>query len=191
MSAPVYMPVIERAYEETLGLLTEARDYATERMAADDADRESYLRLEMMGEQFRLTSRLSSVLAWLLFRKAVAAGEAKETDLVAAVTRLDGDAYWRTERHQAEGPLPADLLDLLERSRLLYDRAVRLDGMIHAAAADRQAARDPRNDADRRQTDLGENLGTTLGNLIRRRGTPADPFETPERRSADDRRRDA
>ena len=183
MSEPVHVPFIERAYEETLGLLTEARDFTIERMAVDDADVEPCLRLEVMAEQFRLTSRLSSVLAWLFFRKAVAAGEAKETDLIATVTRLDGEAYWRTERNRAEGPLPADLLDLLERSRLLYDRAVRLDGMIRGGTADRQAAEDPRTDADRRRT--------TLIDLIQRRGTPDDPLETPERRSADERRRDA
>ncbi len=191
MSAPVYMPVIERAYEETLGLLIEARDFSVERMATDDADLETRLRFEVTAEQFRLTSRLSSVLAWLLFRKAVAAGEAKETDLIATVTRLDGDAYWRIERYQAEGPLPADLLDLLERSRLLYDRAARLDGMIRGGAADRQAARDPRTDADRRRTDLGTDPGPALNDLIHRRGSPDDPLETPERRNAADRRRDA
>lgn len=194
MSAPAYMPVIERAFEETLGLLTEARDIIVERMAADDADLEPRLRLEVMAEQFRLTSRLSSVLAWLFFRKAVAAGEAKETDLIASVTRLDGDAYWRTERHQPKGPLPADLVDLLERSRLLYDRAARLDGMIHTQAGQaivRQAAEDPRTDADRRQTDQTD-MGTTLGRLIRRGGVPNVPLSQPERRAATDRRhRDA
>ncbi len=80
MSTAVYTPVIERVYEETLGLLTEARDFALELQVEERTDLEPRFRLEVAAEQFRLTSRLSSVLAWLLYRKAVAIGEAKETE---------------------------------------------------------------------------------------------------------------
>lgn len=182
MNAHAYAPIIERAYEETLGLLEEARDFVACRIALETDDTPPVARLAASAEQFRLTSRLSTVLAWLLHRKAVAAGETTDSNPSADAPRLDGATYWLLERNQSEGPLPDELETLLERSRLLYDRAMRLDAMIRedAGVARRKAAEDLRSAVNRRRALFGWN-----GEAVSR----ADGMTGPDRRSDTDRRR--
>ena len=125
-SQPV-SPFIESLFEETLGLLAEARDYAA-RSLAEGGQRPLDERLRVQREQFRVTARLAHALAWLLYRKAMAADE-PEIAAGGEATGLDGGEACLDRRSLKDGSLPKGLRGLLRRSYALYRRIQRLDAM--------------------------------------------------------------
>ena len=71
---------IEDAYQETFTLLVEVRDYVAGTLASDGEALSSGDRATLMHEITVVTRRLTETMAWLLIRKAVAAGEITERD---------------------------------------------------------------------------------------------------------------
>ncbi len=129
--------VIDKAFEETLDLLIEARNYAAFAPAARDDQRPVMEGLCVAGSHLRVTSRLAGVMAWLLYRKAVGAGEIDEAETIRDMTRLDGVNACIDDRHDRNLDLPGALQDLLARSHRHYLRVARLDAMIREAHAGR------------------------------------------------------
>ena len=72
-------------------------------------------------------ARLSQVMAWLLVRRAVTAGEIAEVDAVGEDYRLGGHEVCLDSAMHADQNLPPKVRSLLDRSYRLYQRVARLD----------------------------------------------------------------
>lgn len=166
MATHSYSILIEEAYQQTLGLLIEARDFAACRMVLGDGEMPPADRLVITAEQYRLTSRLASILAWLMSRKAVDNGHARETDEIVDLARLDCKAPWQGDWRAPSIELPGELENLLQRCRLLHDRMTRLFELLHqpAVAASQWTTWAPgahgpcRRESDRRSSPPGQTL---------------------------------
>lgn len=119
---------IARTYDEACDLLVEARGFAAreyhKKRKSSGSGRD---RLMCNRESFRLTSRLTQVMAWLLAQKAYQAGELSREDIAKDAFRLDGEGVCMdcSAAHDAE--LPRQLTSLLGRSYALYCRVRRMD----------------------------------------------------------------
>lgn len=122
-----------RTYDEAFELLIEARDYIAHGQAVEQNFVDLGSRARMAVETTRLTARLTHVMAWLLARKAVHAGEISPTLGAQPPYTLERD-----ENLVGEGAftdiLPPGLEDLMERSQRLYIRVSRLDELLRRDA---------------------------------------------------------
>jgi regulator of CtrA degradation len=119
----------EGTYDETLDLLVEARDYLTELEPIGRRGLGTEERLVLNCEAFRITSRLTQVMAWLLIQKAVHAGELTRRDAAAEEHRLAGHSVCLANDLPPVS-LPASFVSLLDRSYRLYTRVERLDALV-------------------------------------------------------------
>ena len=116
--------LVEALYAEAMLLADEVRAYF------DEGGREDRDRLDATGkvafacESLRVTTRLMHVLAWLLTRKAVYAGELGPDDAREPRRRL-GEAADSDDAELRRLPLRARML--IAQSRDLYGRVSRLD----------------------------------------------------------------
>ena len=130
-----FSAVIDKTFEDTLDLLVEARNYVAFSPSAPDDRSTPMERLAVAGSRLRVTSRLAGVMAWLLYQKAVGAGEIDEAETIHTLPRLDGVDPCLDDRNDDNRDLPAGLQDLLARSHRLYLRVARLDAMVREAHA--------------------------------------------------------
>lgn len=138
-----------RTYDDAFDLLLDARDYLSDGLArdrgglglAEPGAADGIGRLALSRELHRLTSRITSVMAWCLEQKAVARGEISAAHYARQKNRLAGHRVNLVRPRDPGGAIPPRLGHLLERSYRLYLRAHRLDQMIYARAPDAQAAR--------------------------------------------------
>ncbi len=124
-----------RAYEETMGLLVEARNYVAYQEAADQRTLVPTLRLQASYESMRVTSRLTQVMAWMLAQKAVHAGELTQAQAVGDDYALSGGQVCSDPSGPDNPGLPSALRSLLERSHSLYMRTSRLEEMVRRSVA--------------------------------------------------------
>ena len=128
-SQPVlFMPAV---FNETLGLLFDAHHYfenygEEEQLRLPDEFRTAYA-----GEMSRITMRLTSIMAWVMVRKAVYTGKL-DNDTAAEKYRLDGQDICLEAVSQEVANLPFYIGDLAERTRALYERVWRLDHLAYA-----------------------------------------------------------
>ncbi len=116
--------MIDTLYVEAMLLADEARSYFD---IVGRAERDALTPIERVDfscESLRVTTRLMHIIAWLLTRKAVDAGEISETQAAAPERRLG----------RAQGGDPEALSRLPEAARQivaatgdLYERVMRLD----------------------------------------------------------------
>jgi len=132
MSGPM-TAFIEEAYQDTLSLMTELRDFLAEVQAAPEdpnADRPPDVRARIVKEISSITRNLTEAMAWLLLQKAAGAGEITPEE---AETRADGllaqvDADRIAAADGAE--LPLEIRGYIDRSRRLYDQVLSLREMV-------------------------------------------------------------
>lgn len=132
MSGPM-TAFIEDAYQDTLSLMTELRDFLVEVQAAPEdpnADRPPDVRARIVKEISSITRNLTEAMAWLLLQKAAGAGEITPEE---AETRADGllaqvDADRIAAADGAE--LPLEIRGYMDRSRRLYDQVLSLREMV-------------------------------------------------------------
>ena len=122
--------VITRTYDEAMSLLLEARNYLRHRQS-DALGMAAVDRLKLTREAFRVTSRLTQVMAWLMLRRAVIAGEIADEDARQPERRLAGQDVCLADADDLGDWLPAGMGGLLARSRALYERVERLDRMLN------------------------------------------------------------
>lgn len=116
-------------YNDTLRLLLEAHEYF-HLYGQDDQQRLTNVqRLVYSCEMSRITMRLSSIMAWLMVRKAVFSGKIPMEDAIHRYP-LDGREVSLHRNEEAESMLPSYINYLLEESFHLYSRVSRLDEMI-------------------------------------------------------------
>lgn len=133
MSGP--SPFIDKAYDETMSLLVEARNYVAFQEGVDQRSLAPSQRLQVSYESMRVTSRLTQVMAWMLAQKAVYAGEMTQARAVGEEFALSGGDICSDPSGPDNAELPTGLRSLLERSHSLYMRVSRLEDMVRQAVA--------------------------------------------------------
>jgi regulator of CtrA degradation len=128
--------IVERAYQEAIELALTTRSYVRERQRRDLQDVAPATGLRLSGETLRVTARLAQVVAWLLSEKAVAAGELPLAALRRPEHRLGGGPAVTDPHIERAKEMPAELVELLERSWSIYDRVRRLDAAWRDEPAD-------------------------------------------------------
>lgn len=124
----------ERTYGEVFDLLVEARDYIACSQHDDRRHVTAGGQVRMILETTRLTARLTHVMAWLLARKAVHAGEITPAEAAHPPYVLEREAHLAGDDDPPDEILPPALESLMERSRRLYVRVARLDELARRDA---------------------------------------------------------
>ncbi len=116
-------------FNETLGLLFEAHSYFQERSSEEQSVLDSRTRLRYANEMTRVTMRLTSVMAWVMVRKAVFAGRISEDE---AMRQYRLEAREECMQYDSAGleQLPYYIGYLSERSYTLYERVSRLESLL-------------------------------------------------------------
>ncbi len=116
---------LDKAYDDGFALLVEVRDFLKEQKAQIDAVLTPNERVLMTQELTRMTRRLADVMAWLLLRRAVSAGEIGHRESLShAGARLDDDLA--DEPIPAHRKLPLEVRGMIGRTRRLYGDVVKL-----------------------------------------------------------------
>ena len=126
-----------KTYDEALAMTHEARSFIDSVDQARLTDVPVAARLIYTRESMRLTVRLTQVMAWLFYQKAVHAGEIDRVEMAARDKRLGGRTVCSEHDEAAMATLPPSLQSLMQRSHRLYLRVARLDEMIGRDAAPR------------------------------------------------------
>lgn len=119
-------------YEEAMALLEETRNFLAEDRQRGETPT---VRLAISYEAMRVTTRLVQVVAWLLARKAVMAGELSPAQARSERYALSGAPLCREDQGAENMNLPEDLRLLLGASHVLYTRVMRLDDLARRTAA--------------------------------------------------------
>ena len=125
-------------FNETLSLLFDAHHYFQSRGTEDQAVIPAELRLHYSNEMTRVTMRLTSVMAWLMVRRAVYAGRINE-EKASDSYRLDGADVCLNHLPELLEDMPYYLKHLSERSFAIYQRVHRLDSMAYGETEAQQS----------------------------------------------------
>jgi hypothetical protein len=117
-------------FNETLSLLFDAHHYFQERGAEEQATIEPTKRAYYVSEMSRVTMRLTSVMAWLMVRRAVYAGRIEE-EKASTSYRLDNTHACLEHHPEILADLPYYLNYLSDRSHELFERVNRLDALAY------------------------------------------------------------
>jgi len=129
-SAPQPLLFLPSVFNETLDLLFDAHNYFQERGAEEQALISPRYRPVYAHEMSRITMRLTSIMAWVMVRKAVSAGKIDD-ELASEKYRLDAADICLSGNPEAADELPYYIGYLSQRSRELYERVWRLDEMAY------------------------------------------------------------
>ena len=119
-------------YEEAMALLEDTRNFLAEDRQRGETPS---ARLAISYEAMRVTTRLVQIVAWLLARKAVMAGELSVAQANSDGHALSGGPLCRDSQGEENLNLPEELRALLTASHLLYRRVLRLDELARKTAA--------------------------------------------------------
>ena len=127
------MRLVDALYVEAMILADEARSYFDDRGRADRDALPPLARVAFTCESLKVTTRLMHVIAWLLTRRAVEAGELSPQDAREPARRLGRIDSGDTGSLQE---LPDTARALVAASDDLYQRVQRLDRGIEQIAAE-------------------------------------------------------
>jgi len=117
-----------RTYDEALALVHEARSYIAGPGQELVKDISLEAGFDYAAETLRLTTRLTETMSWLMYQRALQAGEITEEEAQADDCHLQHfDVCLPETDEEAESDLPEGLVSLLTRSENLYRRVARLD----------------------------------------------------------------
>ena len=127
---PLYF---SRTYDETLDLLHQARNCILRH--GDGPALSTHARLAFSRESMRLTTRLTSVMAWLLAQRAMHEGELTGAQAASEAHALTArDLCLAGADPEEMALLPDDLRSLMDVSLALYARVARLDNQVRESA---------------------------------------------------------
>lgn len=127
----LFMPTL---FQEAMDIIFDSYEYFQIQDEQDDGQLSPQLHALIANEMSRITMRLTSVMAWLMARKAVAAGQLSDNE-ARDEYRING-ADQCLEYHGEYAPyLPDYLNELLETSYRLYQRIWQLDKQIYGEPA--------------------------------------------------------
>ena len=130
--------LIDSLYVEAMVLADEVRSYFDQNGRADRDALAPMLRVGFSCESLRVTTQLMHIIAWLLTRRAVAAGEISEAQAAAPERRLGRDRGG--DPGMMEG-LPDQARQIIAATGDLYARILRLDEEIASVEPMRSPAR--------------------------------------------------
>lgn len=116
--------LIDGLYTESMLLADEARAYFDEHGRAEREALAPMDRVAFSCESLKVTTRLMHVIAWLLTRKAIAAGEIEDDRGTNEARRLGHAA---ASEGTALAAMPSSARALIDGSIDLYDRVARID----------------------------------------------------------------
>src|SRR5690606_17084079 len=127
-------------YDEGMGLVEQAAEYLDGRGRAEAKKLSRVAATLYAAESMRLTTRLMQLASWLLLQRAANSGEMSRDQVATEKSKVRLD----TASAPADAPgwdeLPADFVDLVNRSRSLQALVLRMDDEIYGKnAAARQA----------------------------------------------------
>lgn len=128
--------LVDSLYTEAMVLADEARSYFDEFGRLDRDALTPVDRVAFSCESLKVTTRLMHVIAWLLTRKAIAAGEIREDEGNPDQRRLGQSAETDPD---AIASLPQTARDIVIASIDLYDRVARIDQDMVEPEADSPA----------------------------------------------------
>ncbi len=115
---------VRKTYDETLTLMVETRNYLSFGEDRHHRPTDAIAGLRQSCEALRVTARLTTVMAWLMFQRAVQDGEIDEPPFDGS-TLADSTVCLSDD---IADHLPRGLQSLLKRSFLLYARVARVEG---------------------------------------------------------------
>lgn len=128
--APLYF---SRTYDETMSLLHDARSCIVR--LNDEPGMSVAERLTFSRETMRLTTRLTSVMAWLLAQRAVLAGEMTAQHAASEAHELTARDMCLAEASEKDTALlPREVQILMQKSLSLYARVARLEDQFRRSA---------------------------------------------------------
>lgn len=127
----LFLPSI---FNETLALLFDAHEYFQSRGMIEQSTIEHAARADYANEMTRITLRLTSIMAWIMVRRAVHAGRIAE-DTAGQQYRLEAAEVCCEHRPQVLAILPFYINHLSERTLRLFERVYRLDTMVYGPRA--------------------------------------------------------
>ena len=130
VSADSHLLFLPGVFNETLSLLFDAHQYFQSRGVEEQATIEPASRMHYASEMSRVTLRLTSVMAWLMVRRAVYAGRIAE-EHASDDYRLNGKDACLGLPQEYKDAMPYYLNYLSDRSRGLYERVERLDELAY------------------------------------------------------------
>lgn len=123
----IFMPGV---FNETLDLLFESHQYFEFYGEEEQLRLPEHYRIAYTSEMSRITMRLTSIMAWIMVRKAVHAGKLDE-ETAAEKYRLDGIEVCMDNISSEIDNLPFYIGELAHKSRDLYERIWRLDHLAY------------------------------------------------------------
>jgi regulator of CtrA degradation len=124
--------MFERMFREGMDLVEETAAYLDGEGRNEAKKLERAAALAYASESMRLTTRLMQSASWLLVQRAVREGEMSAIDARDPKYRLGARSVCAGGGEMFPD-LPQRLIDLLERSKRLYERVDRLEGSIFDA----------------------------------------------------------
>lgn len=115
---------IEEAYQDTLSLMTELRDYLTETQTEEDRSAEA--RTYIIGEISSITRHMTEAMAW---QKAAAASEFSDEEARTCADGLLEPMAGGPIANAENAALSIELRGYMDRSRRLYDQIIKLREM--------------------------------------------------------------
>lgn len=128
---------LNKTFDETMGLLTEAKSYHAHNFQKQTDHLVPIDRLGATKESLRITSRLSHTMAWLMAEKAILSGEMGRQEFEEKFRPLSEELICIEEDYDPDLYIPKGLNDLLERSHRLFMRAIRLEEMLRFQTSER------------------------------------------------------
>lgn len=120
-------------FHETMDIIFDSYEYFQVQDEMDDGQMPAYMRSLMSSEMSRITMRLTSVMAWLMARKAVCTGQISN-EQACAEYRIDGVELCLQHREELAHLMPDYMNELLSKSYRLYERVWRLDKQLVQSA---------------------------------------------------------
>jgi regulator of CtrA degradation len=129
-------------FREGMDLVEETAAYLDGAGRAEAKTLDRSVSLTYATESMRLTTRLMQLASWLLLHRAVKEGEMTLSQANREKTKVKLSAADPGSEDMLE-KLPQPLQDLIARSMSLQAKVRRLDGTIHASAAERAPIGNP------------------------------------------------
>ncbi len=125
----LFLPSI---FNETMSMLFDAHSYFQSHGAIDQSiiDRED--RTDYANEMTRITMRLTSVMAWIMVRRAIHAGRIDE-EKAQEEYRLEAVDVCLENKPEVLAHMPSYMNHLSEKSLALFERTFRLDELAYGA----------------------------------------------------------
>ena len=117
---------IPSLFNDTLKLLFDAHNYFDYEGYEDQQFLPEELQLIFSNEMSRVTMRLTSIMAWLMIRKASYEGKVDE-EIEPADYRLEARDICLVENKVHHAILPPYMVQLLDETYAIYCRVMRLD----------------------------------------------------------------